>query len=286
MFRVGASSPNLRAQKPIPVGLSSANPRAAAAAKTGPSLDHHPPPSSRPRALSSIRTYLGRRSMRPPRHMLRTPLARAVVHRPERAGSTPRDRFPVRRGLGGRRGCTRRTPTTRRKPKQCTVISLRLLLLSRVIASSITGHRSSTRLSSSTARARPPHLTVVLVQPGVHGVHDVRTNRGRKPARRSSRRCRLDSDHGKRGRQRRSARRGKADSATRRDETGLSGGVWVFPQYTGFGFTVYDNLGVYGMYTDFNVRTLCITMRFVSSRSTIRMHAHDVVRSSLSVPDW
>ena len=46
-----------------------------------------------------------------------------------------------------------------------------------------------------------------------------------------------------------------------------------FPQYTGFGFTVYDNLGVYGMYTDFNMRTLCIALRFVSSRSSIRMHA-------------
>ena len=61
----------------------------------------------------------------------------------------------------------------------------------------------------------------------------------------------------------------------RRDETrrGLSGRCVGFPQYMGFGFTVYDNLGVYGMYTDFNMRTLYIAMRFVSSRSTIRMHA-------------
>ena len=41
----------------------------------------------------------------------------------------------------------------------------------------------------------------------------------------------------------------------------------------GFGFTVYDNLGVYGMYADFNMRTLYIAMRFVSSRNSIRMYA-------------
>ena len=106
--------------------------------------------------------------------------------------------------------------------------------------------RASRKRSRPRARD-PPHLTVVLVQPGVHGVHDVRTNRGQENFRQGARRAvaALDGDHGKRGRHGVGrARRGKAERETRR---GLSGRCVGFPQYMGFGFTVYDNLGVYGM---------------------------------------
>ncbi len=67
--------------KRIPVSLSSANPRAAARRenpKTPTSIIIHPP-SSRPRALSSIRTYLGRREhATTAAHVTERPLARAV----------------------------------------------------------------------------------------------------------------------------------------------------------------------------------------------------------------
>ena len=162
---------------------------------------------------------------------------------------TPRDRFPtIPPRSGDRRGCTRRTPTTRRKHETIHITSVFVSSSSRAPS-----HRASRDIDhrlfpSSRPRARdPPHLTVVLVQPGVHGVHDVRTNRGQENFRQGARRAvaALDGDHGKRGRHGVGrARRGKAERETRR---GLSGRCVGFPQYMGFGFTVYDNLGVCGM---------------------------------------
>lgn len=84
-------------------------------------------------------------------------------------------------------------------------VSLRVQRVSHPIASPPTRASSSPIASSplspprSIARA---HLTVVLVQPRVHGVDDVRTNRGQENFRQGARRAvaALDGDHGKRGR--------------------------------------------------------------------------------------
>ena len=220
------------------VSLSSANPRAAARRenpKTPTSIIIHPP-SSRPRARSLVDSNVpwSARTCDHRGTCYRTPPGpRGGYHRPERAGfATPRDRFPtIPPRSGDRRGCTRRTPTTRRKHETIHITSVFVSSSSRA-----SSHRASRDVDhrlfpSSRPRARdPPHLTVVLVQPGVHGVHDVRTNRGQENFRQGARRAvaALDGDHGKRGRHGVGrARRGKAERETRRDE-GFRGVVWAF----------------------------------------------------------
>ena len=65
------------------------------------------------------------------------------------------------------------------------------------------------------SRRAPPHLTVVLVQPRVHGVDDVRTNRGEEDFGQGARGAvaALDGDHGERGGHR--ARRERPIAVTR-----------------------------------------------------------------------
>lgn len=86
-------------------------------------------------------------------------------------------------------------------------VSLRVQHVSHDIASPPIPHPSSSSIVVSEPSPRdrsihPTHLTVVLVQPRVHGVDDVRTNRGQENFRQGARRAvaALDGDHGKRGR--------------------------------------------------------------------------------------
>ena len=86
-----------------------------------------------------------------------------------------------------------------RKNDARTFVSHRSLVPAPSFASRARPRVALVRIARS--RRAPPHLTVVLVQPRVHGVDDVRTNRGEEDFGQGARGAvaALDGDHGERG---------------------------------------------------------------------------------------